>query len=104
MSKFVPKIGLWYQELGSEMLFEIVAIDSEEGTVQVQYVDGEIADFDLDHWGELLLLPAAAPEDWRTPYEVDDDGDPDAAMHPPNWNSPVSGIEPDTMVGVDDYF
>jgi hypothetical protein len=102
MSVITPKIDHWYQDSRSGALFEIVAWDSDEGTVQVQYLDGEIADFDLDSWSELALRPAAAPEDWRSAFEVDESGDPDAAWHPPGWGSPLASVEPDTMYGVEE--
>lgn len=101
MSRFVPQIGAWYQDLNAQLLFEIVALGPDDGTVQIQYLDGEIADLDLESWGDLLLLPAAAPEDWRSAFEIDDHLEPDA-MHPIEWGNPVSGIEPEAMVGVEE--
>ncbi|WP_439107071.1 DUF6763 family protein [Congregibacter sp.] len=104
MSQFVPKLGRWYQDRESGQLFEIVSLDLDEANVQVQYLDGELADFDLDVWAELSLRTAAAPEDWRTPFELDDadEIDPDAAMHPLQWSSPLSNIEPDTVLAIED--
>lgn len=105
MSQLTPKIDQWYQDSRTGTLFEIVAWDTDENTVQVQYLDGEIADLDLEFWAELALQPAAAPEDWRSAFELDDDAfsaDPDAALHPTAWASPVSSVEPETMVGVED--
>jgi hypothetical protein len=104
MGHFVPTIGFWYQEADSGQLFEVVSVDHEAGTVEVQYLGGEIADFDIEAWAELALAPAAAPEDWRSAFELDSDDiqDPDAAMHPLQWGSPLAGIEPDRMLGVDE--
>ena len=104
MSRLTPEIGQWYQDSRSGQLFEIVASDSNEGSIQVQFLDGELTDYDLESWAELMLQPAAAPEDWRTGFEVDgeDNVDPDEALHPTSWASPVTEIEPDTMVGVED--
>ncbi|MEM6302813.1 MAG: DUF6763 family protein [Pseudomonadota bacterium] len=105
MTEFVPRIGSWYQDLDTRALFEIVAHDREQAAVQVQYLDGEIADFDIEIWAELSLAAAAAPEDWRSAFELDEENelDPDAALHPTQWVSPVFRIEPDTIVGVEDY-
>ncbi len=105
MSLLSPVVDYWYQDSRTGALFEIVAWDPDENTVQVQYLDGEITDFDLETWGELVLLPAAAPEDWRTAFELDGDAnlDPDAAFHPTAWGSPLAGVEPETMVGVEDF-
>jgi hypothetical protein len=104
MSQVIPQIGHWYQDSRSGAVFEIVALDVEESTVQVQYIDGEIADLDTESWGELILGPAAAPEDWRSACELDDglDSDSDDAMHPTAWASPLASVEPDAMVGVED--
>jgi hypothetical protein len=103
MSRFLPKIGQWYQDRDSGLLFEIVAIDPDESTIQLQYLDGEIADCDLDAWGELALARAAAPEDWRTAFEIDEDIDPEGALHPMQWANPLLAIEPETVLGVEDY-
>ncbi|EED33078.1 conserved hypothetical protein [gamma proteobacterium NOR5-3] len=105
MSQYVPKLGLWYQDRESGQMFEIVSLDLDEANVQVQYVDGEIADFDLDAWADLRLALAAAPEDWRSAFELDeaDAQDPDAAMHPLQWGNPLSNIEPDSVLGLDDF-
>ena len=104
MSRVNPEVGRWYQDSISGQVFEIVAIDHEEGNVQVQFFDGEIADYDLEIWGEMALVPAAAPEDWRSAFELDEDlqVDPDAAMHPTQWGNPLSRIEPELMVGIED--
>jgi len=97
MSKLTPTIDQWYQDSRSGTLFEIVAWDADEGTVQVQYLDGERA--------ELALLPAAAPEDWRSAFELDGDIglDPDAAMHPTAWGNPLTSVEPEAMLGVEEF-
>lgn len=104
MSQVIPQIHHWYQDSRSGAVFEIVALDVEESTVQVQYVDGEIAALDRESWGELILGPAAAPEDWRSACELDDDLDThsDDAIHPTVWASPLASVEPDTMLGVED--
>ncbi len=104
MSHYLPNIGQWFQDLSNRQLFEVVALDRDSGTIQIQYVDGEITDMEVENWGDLLLTPAAEPEDWRTAFELDEEfsGDPDAALHPTQWASPLSRIEPDTVLGIED--
>jgi hypothetical protein len=103
MSSFLPQIGQWYQDRDSGQLFEIVAIDSDEAVLQLQYLDGEISDCDLDSWAELALASAAAPEDWRSAFEIDGDLDTEGTLHPIQWGNPVLNIEPDTILGVDEF-
>lgn len=104
MSGYLPTIGQWFQDQSNRQLFEVVATEHDEGTVQIQYLDGEIADLSVESWAELSLRPAAAPEDWRSAFELDknDAMDPDAALQPNQWDDPLSHIEPETGPGTED--
>jgi hypothetical protein len=46
-----PTIGKWYRHENGE-LFEVVAVDEEDATVEIQYFDGTIEETDLDEWLE----------------------------------------------------
>ena len=63
MSAPRPSVGEWYQNLEGEIL-EVVAYDGDEGTIEVQFYDGTVEEYDLDTWEELELAPAQPPEDW----------------------------------------
>ncbi len=105
MKMLSPKVGGWFKNQETHELFEVVAWDTELLTIEAQFLDGEVTEYDLDTWRLLQLEVAEAPEDWRTPFELDDDDsiDPDSVFHPEDWSNPVSMIEPDTMYGVEDY-
>jgi len=105
MKMLSPVVGGWYKDLQANALFEVVDWDTSCLTIEIQYLDGEVAEYELDAWRELLLERAEAPEDWRTAFELDDDDllDPDLPMHPEEWNSPLNLIESDVMYGVEDY-
>jgi len=66
-----PKIqvGSWFKTVEGENL-EVVAFDPEEGTIEVQFYDGTIEEYDLDDWKELEVKPIAPPEDWAGSYDV----------------------------------
>ncbi len=100
-----PIVGGWYKDLQSNALFEVVAWDPSTHTIETQFLDGEVAEYELDAWREMSLERAEPPEDWRTPYELDDEDslDPDLPLHPEDWSNPLNTIEPDTMYGVEDY-
>jgi hypothetical protein len=77
MSDADPIIGNWYrnQETGND--FEVVALDEEAQTVEIQYFDGELEELDLEVWYDLPIDPIEAPEDWSGPFdelETDDLG------------------------------
>lgn len=105
MKMLSPVVGGWYKDLQTSELFEVVAWDPAAHTIEAQYLDGEVTEYDLDAWRELLLERAEAPEDWRAAFELDDEDllDPDLPLHPEDWNNPLNFIEPDTMYGVDDF-
>jgi len=105
MKMLTPLIGEWYKDLETDALFEVIDWDPSSLTIEMQYLDGEVAEYDLDGWRELRLQKVAAPEDWRTPFELDDEDlvDPDLPYHPEEWNNPLNMIEPDAMYGVEDY-
>ena len=68
-----PVVGQWYRG-GTNELFEIVAIDAQDETIELQYFDGTIAEMDFDSWNEQLLdgliETADAPEDWSGSVDV----------------------------------
>ncbi len=91
-----PVIGVWYRDSESGRLFEVVAIDEDDGTVEVQYFESEVEEIDIDSWYELTLEPAAEPEDWSGPFDdlvSDDFGDTEEPMHPEHWGSPLDDVE-----------
>ena len=100
-----PVVGRWYKDVQIDALFEVVEWDPQSLNIEIQYLDGEVAEFDLDAWREMLPQQAAAPEDWRSAFELDDEDmlDPDLPFHPEDWGSPLNSIEPDAMYGVEDF-
>lgn len=72
MTGIAPSIGAWYRhEDGS--LFEVVAVDEVDRTVEIQYFDGTIEELEADAWRELQISEAEAPEDWSGSVDVDDE-------------------------------
>jgi hypothetical protein len=53
------------------MLLEVVAIDPDEGTIEVQHFDGTVEEFDLESWNEQELEAAQPPEDWSGSVDVE---------------------------------
>ena len=60
---YTPNVGDWFKDAQGQS-FEIVAVDEDEGSVEVQFYDGEIEEYDADSWRMLYLVPIAPPEDW----------------------------------------
>lgn len=79
MTAIRPEVGAWYQALDGDYL-EVVAYDADDGSIEVQYYDGTVEEYDTESWTELALTLAEPPEDWagsldlpREDYGVDVD-------------------------------
>src|ERR1700730_8248577 len=74
MNVIRPVVGQWYRG-GTNELFEVVAIDDQDQTIEIQYFDGTVTEVDFDSWNEQLLdelIDAAdAPEDWSGAGDVE---------------------------------
>jgi hypothetical protein len=81
-----PVIGNWYKT-DDDSTFEVIAVD--EDTIEVQYFDGGIEEYDLAAWNEMAVEEIEPPEDWSGPFddlekddlgytdmEGDDEGEP----------------------------
>ncbi len=69
MSDVDPIIGSWYrnQETGND--FEVVALDEDAQTIEIQYFDGEVEELDLDDWYDLAIEAIETPEDDTGPFD-----------------------------------
>ncbi len=72
----LPSIGDWYRLNGGES-FEIVAVDADDGTIDIQYFDGTLEEMDREDWDAQLadgaLEAAEAPEDWSGSVDIERD-------------------------------
>ena len=91
----LPAIGKWYLDNADGQLFEIVAIDEEDDTIEIQYFDGAVEELDTELWLEMELTSAAPPEDWSGPFddlEADDMPDPDTPAEVQEFNQYIDDI------------
>ena len=69
-----PGIGDWYR-LSGGALFEVVALDDDDGTIEIQYFDGTVEEMDFEdwesQWDDGALESAEAPEDWTGSVDVE---------------------------------
>lgn len=65
-----PTIGGWYRRPGGT-LFEVVAVDEDDGTIEIQLYDGTISEIEIENWPNLLLVEVSAPEDWSGSVDMD---------------------------------
>ena len=60
---YQPVVGDWFETATGEV-FEVVALDQDEGTLEIQYFDGAVEELELETWLELELVPIEPPEDY----------------------------------------
>lgn len=95
-----PKIGQWYSHSDKGQQFEVIALDEDEGVVEIQHFDGTIEELDLDGWYKLEIESIEPPEDWTGPVdsiERDDLGySDDDEMKPEDWTAPLGEFNAET--------
>ncbi len=47
--------------------FQVLKVDEDKETVEIQHLDGDIEEFDVDGWAELDLELTEEPEGGRAP-------------------------------------
>ncbi len=98
MNQLSPHVGAWYTDVQLGAVFEVVALDEEDQTVETQYLDGEIGEFDFESWSDLILEPSSGPEDWRRPFEIGDELDSDSASLGIDWSNAINQIEAEISI------
>ncbi|WP_372725040.1 DUF6763 family protein [Immundisolibacter sp.] len=89
-----PIVGNWYQHIDQGLDFEVVAIDEQTTSVEIQYLDGTLDEISLEDWYELNLDPAEPPEDWTgplDPVEADDTDFTEPDVEDDEWEEPGAG-------------
>jgi hypothetical protein len=73
-----PAIGEWYRIIGGD-LFEVVAVDEDDATIEIQHFDGTIEEMDFEEWQSQwedgAFENAEAPEDWTGSVDIEPEMD-----------------------------
>ena len=89
-----PLIGSWYRHPNGS-LFEVVAVDEEDSTVELQHFDGTLDEVDLESWPNLLIESVDAPEDWSGSVDMDPEDflGKEQAEIPAGWHDPLEFLD-----------
>lgn len=97
-----PGIGDWYRLNGGQ-LFEVVAVDDDDGTIEIQYFDGTVEEMDVEDWDAqwdegALEAAEEPPEDGSGSSDGEGDGEDtrgaDASAEDRDLRmSPLDGID-----------
>ncbi len=64
LNKLKPIVTKWYERVDTDEVFEVIAVDHIDGVVDVQNLEGDVAEMDMATWRNLKLERIAAPH-WR---------------------------------------
>jgi len=94
MAVAYPIIGKWFRRRNGT-LFEVVAVDEEDGTIEIQFFDGTIDEVDLEAWPGLLTIEVNAPEDWSGSVDMDPEDYVGRSPNemPPGFHDPLEFLE-----------
>lgn len=92
-----PIVGNWYRSREKLQRFEVVAVDEEDGGIEIQHFDGDIEEIDRDTWLEMDLEPVEAPEDWTGPMDEvlrEEITYATSDMEPREWDADLAEVQP----------
>jgi hypothetical protein len=103
MSSPSPVVGDWYRRPNGA-LFEVVAIDRDDGTIEVQHFDGTLEEFDQEAWDEQEFEEAQAPEDWTGSVDVEpEDYDNERETNGGAWHDPLMSLDRSEASGYSEW-
>jgi hypothetical protein len=94
MDNQYPVIGQWFSRPNGT-LFEVVAIDEADQTIEIQQFDGTIDEVEIDRWPELFVTEISAPDDWSGSVDMDPEdyvGGKDADL-PSGYYDPLAFLD-----------
>jgi hypothetical protein len=96
MAKPAPVIGQWYRRPGGDS-FEVVAIDRDDHTIEIQYFDGTVEELEIEEWVGDDIVSTQPPEDWTGSLDVEpEDTENEYEAEPGNarpWNDPLQFVD-----------
>ncbi len=84
--------GQWYLDRGSGQVFQIVGMDEDDGSIDIQHTDGTLEEMSVGDWVARTLEGCEQPEDWVGPFddlEADDIGLPETNAEPHGAEVPM---------------
>ena len=97
-----PIINQWYHYPQKAEKFHVTAIDDQAATVEIQYFDGNLDEFDLTAWYAMEVERIEEPEDWTGPMdniEKDDLNPVGTEMRREDWEASYDEILEKTEAG-----
>jgi hypothetical protein len=105
MTPPTPSVGNWYRSSSGE-LFEVVAVDADDETIELQHFDGTLEERDFEAWNELPPIETTAPEDWTGSVDVEPEDNASEAdelgIHL-TWTAPLEFLDRNETQGYSEW-
>ena len=105
MTPPTPSVGNWYRGSNGE-LFEVVAVDPDDETIELQHFDGTLEEIDFETWNERPPLETTAPEDWTGSVDIEPEENVNEAselgMHVA-WTAPLEFLDRNEAQGYSEW-
>ena len=91
-----PIVDNWYSHLDKGQRFYVVAVDLDEGLVEIQHFDGDLEEVEYDEWYSMDLEPCEPPENWSGPVDIaeqDDFGTEITDTLAADWSEPLQELK-----------
>jgi hypothetical protein len=92
MANPAPVIGEWYRRTGGDS-FEVVAIDRDDRTIEIQYFDGTIEELEMQEWLEDQIESTEPPEDWTGSVDVEPEEYEAEPGSSSGWGDPLQSLD-----------
>ena len=76
-----PIIGSWYKDLENNLKFKVINIEDDNDSIEVQYLNGDIGEYDQESWYGSTFDYIEDPEDWSAPFDEIEDDDKNNKFH-----------------------
>lgn len=87
----IPEIGEWYRTTQGDR-FEIVAVDEDSRTIDIQHFDGTLEELDFVDWETGDFRPVGPPEDYSGSLDMSRE-DLDADLDRPGSREIIDPLE-----------
>ncbi|WP_051361858.1 DUF6763 family protein [Solimonas soli] len=87
-----PSVGQWYRDVGDGQVFQVVAVDAHDASIELQYFDGTLGERRLTEWYALDVEATEPPQDWTGPFDgvAREDVADDAQVPAADWDEPYA--------------
>ncbi len=94
MGRIIPVIGQWYKRPGRG-IFEVVAIDDQARTIELQHFDGTVDELDRESWDDTWIEVVEAPEDYSGSLDMQsrDYQAKEDEKSAQNWDDPLNYLD-----------